>query len=256
MNPRVSHLHDLLCFTIEENTPLTLCNKKSYRNLTKRPIISYQYLKHSLFELGSIVKQKIMREMKFGGVGCISYDAWTRFNTHFVGIIAKYNKKGGAIGESLIGCSPMISGIPLEEYKKQNDQSEDDLVAEYLLEDGTKESVVFTAKAHAHHISEKLREFGVTVEDWLICQICDNTKTMPNTARLLNIYHVGCKSHKVHLCVKDSLTEKEDNTQNSFIVRTLKKVHETMRDARCKAKAGAALRNLTKLRPFIAVEDR
>lgn len=234
--------------------------------------MSVKYLHRHILALGKIVKSKIGVEMKEASVGCVSYDSWARNNTHYVGVIAKYNKRGGGVGDALLGCAPIMGGVPLDQYEDLHGPVNQDQVQihDLVFEDGGRESIVFTSQAYSTHISALLLQYGVSVREWLVCQVTDNTNTMPKVGRLLGVGHVGCKSHALHLCVKDSLKRRDDNDSggsggggsdgnqphNNHILDTIESVARTMKDVKRQAKAGIILRENTKLAPKIVVKDR
>ncbi len=69
-------------------------------------------------------------------------------------------------------------------------------------------------------------------------------------AKLLNIPHVGCLSHKLNLDV-NRMIESDD-----VLSRTLDSVQKSMHECRTKLKNRALLRNITHLAPILPNETR
>lgn len=245
-NSKICHLHDLIKAIVHGSMPLNISEKKYYQRLVRdRPTVSRKLVKDMIFELVEIVKKNISSEMKEAEVGSISYDAWEKFFKHYLAVIATYVLKDGTIREVLLSLSPVLGGLSLSDFREQNPDAQD---GEYVVVDDNdgdvenkRESVVFTAEAYAPHIKAVVESYDVIFAVWVLCQLADNTNLNPKIARLLEIFHVGCKNHAVDLDVGDALTKKaeDDPWQNNEIVDTIDSVGLTIRDLRNKDKAAA-----------------
>lgn len=191
------------------------------------------------------------------------YDAWTKFNSHYVALLVMYTDPDTKkVRTRLVSCTPLMTG---RRVRNRNDAPPGSRVVE--METNTDsgehtESFVFDGNAYAEHIKYVFNELGVDFHDWCICQVTDNAAVMKKAARILKIYVVGCKSHSLHLAVNASLpvgTQQNgarDASPNRNHVLTIQSCNETMKNAKMQHKAGAVLRSLTKLRPKVMVPNR
>ena len=153
-------------------------------------VFSNKLVKEVLFNLVSIVEDKIKEEMKVAGYGSIMHDGWSKFGTHYVGIFAQYNNEVSCfIGKVkstrlqptnvLLAMRPMC-GVPEEGPKNELDvlDSSDDEDKEQKDEYAT----TFTAEIHANFFREVMQAYDLELEDWAICQV---------SFSLLNIYFVS-----------------------------------------------------------------
>jgi len=61
------------------------------------------------------------------------------------------------------------------------------------------ETTSFDAQTHAAHIEQTFESYGVDSKSWLVCQVADNCTLNRCLARVLQVRHVGCSSHKLNL---------------------------------------------------------
>lgn len=213
--------------------------------------------------LVDIVRKKIRTEMIGAERGSIMYDAWTKFNNHYVAVLVMFKHPvTKEVTSRLVSCRPLMKDERLED----NDSEPGSIRVvemEVTGENGKKEteSIVFTAEAYESQIRNDFEKLDVNLVEWLVCQITDNASVMAKVARLLGIGHVGCKNHATHLSVKDSLPvdttkEKIDAHPNKDFVYTIKSANQTMKDAKRQGKAGKVLSGLTNYRPTMMVSNR
>ena len=123
-------------------------------------------IKKIIFNLVPMVEDLIAGEMSQAGVGAIMHDGWSQFGTHYVAILAQYNRNiKQRIGKTsttavmtanvLLAIRPMGTVSSLEddqddelpELKKlsemEEDQDEDDEIA-----------TTFTSEVHANFFKE------------------------------------------------------------------------------------------------------
>ncbi len=65
--------------------------------------------------------------------------------------------------------------------------------------------------------------YVVKVHEWALCQVADNCNTNTLIASLLEIPHVECASHRLHLEVRRMIA------RDSRLSKTIESVHETMK---------------------------
>lgn len=260
----VQHLYSFIKLVTEANLPLTFCENKFYQDLTRAfPKLNYRKVRYTINRLVTIVKKKIRREMKSAKRGSIMYDAWTRFNSHYIGVLVTYvDPDTGDVKSRLVGCTPLTSGQHVNPGEKLPDDvrvAEIQVPGENGEDGGQTESFVFTAEAYAEHIKNVFQELGIDFDDWVVCQVTDNATVMRRAAKILKIYIVGCKSHGLHLAIIETLPLSGSRLQvspNREFVGTIHSCNTTMKNARQQGKAGAVLRALTKLRPKVMVPQR
>lgn len=151
MNEKVSHVHDMIAYLCEGGCSINTCTKDGYRSVARgRPPVSRKYLRAVILKLKKIIKRNIKAEMKSSGVGSVAFDSWSRGGIHYCGTIASYNRRDGSevkVRTALLGCTPLMSGVPLETYVEENGttSTEDVQVVQLEFEDETRESIVFTS---------------------------------------------------------------------------------------------------------------
>lgn len=265
----VAHLHNYLKMAIHGNLPIKFCENEFYRTLTSKfPNLSYRLVRDTINRLVSIVREKIKVEMKGAERGSIMYDAWTRFNNHYVAILVVFvHPETDEVTSRLVTVRPLMRGDKLGEESAPLREGDGRVVEIEIPVDGPNgpttqtESFVFTAEAYADHVRNEFSKLEIDLDEWLVCQITDNASVMAKVARLLGIYHVGCKNHGVHLTIAEAVpvgqTEARINSHpNRDLINTAKSVNQTMRDAKNQGKTGAILRSLTIYRPMIMVLNR
>ena len=112
------------------------------------------------------------------------------------------------------------------------------------------EATKFNAEVHIHHFRTVFNFFELDLDDWLICQVADDTADKRKILEILRKPHIGCLNHKLALDVKCMLRT------DSEMELTLKKIHDVMRTCKTKLKHRATLRNLTDLSPITPNETR
>lgn len=93
---------------------------------------------------------------------------------------------GSSVELALLSCSPRAH-VESEEHSS-------DVLSEDCLE-----AVDFTAATHAKHVKNMFRFYDVDASSWVIYEVADNCAPNQKVAWLLNIFHVGCKSHLLSL---------------------------------------------------------
>ena len=118
-------------------------------------------------------------------------------------------KEGRAVTERTLEC-PLLSVGPMSKVG---------------LKGSSDETTEFSAQVQAHHIQEIFLYYGVSVDEWSVCQIADNCRLNKKIGKILDIPMVGCYSHRIHqaarqMCRKDfvlaAVIESVSNTMNDF----------------------------------------
>lgn len=187
-------------------------------------------LRETILQMVPLVEAKIGKEMNQAMAGAIMHDGWTCNRMHFIGLVAVYTTKQKAIINGTVQeldqvKSVLLSVAPMQ--KIEDEVPDDDEIAQ------------FTSQAHFDHIKTIFGYFGVSPEDWIICQIADNASVNRKLAKLLKVPHVGCLSHKFNLDVQDMIS-REANLKS-----LLENIKEVVNLARLSLKNAAVIRNMT-----------
>ena len=144
---------------------------------------SKKMIKKIIFNLVPMVEDLIAGEMSEAGVGAIMHDGWSQFGTHYVALLAQYNRNiKQRIGKTsttatmtanvLLAIRPMGAVSSLEDdqddelpeleklSEMEEDQDEDDEIA-----------TTFTVEVHANFFKEVFKKYGLDVEKWAVCQV-------------------------------------------------------------------------------------
>lgn len=245
LSEREKALYSYIRLIVFHSLPLQIVTCHDYRAFSKFDIyFGVGYFKEILFKLEELVEEYISVEMK-NTTGAMMYDGWTQFGTHFIGIFALYNRsvtflEKGKKTEKLEVASPLISVSPMNSYNTDDDGN---IIAG---QDATR----FCAETHMRHFEDIFHIFGVSVHDWVSCQIADNCNLNLKIADIMEIAHVGCASHKLNLEVRKMLST------DGNLRRTVGSIQETMGTCRNRLKNRAMLRNVSHLQPIIPNETR
>ena len=97
---------DWIELIVEESLPLTVIQKKSFRNFyggVDWLVFSKEKLKETLYNMVEIVEGQISAEMKDTTRGSILHDGWMKNVVHFVAIFSCYiNKVGTSYSSGVI----------------------------------------------------------------------------------------------------------------------------------------------------------
>ena len=233
-------MYSYIRYVVLRSQPISSVEDPGVRSFCKHDVeFSRKVFKETLFKLVELVEKAIRREMEETR-GALLHDGWSYNSTHFVGILAAYNRevsvvRNGRVGTERILYCPLLSVSPMGKVG---------------VKDTDDETTDFSAKVHALHIKEILPYYGVQVEDWAVCQIVDNCTLNKKVSKLLGIPMVGCHSHRLHLAAR---TMCEDDT---IMASLLSSIGDTMRDCKGKLRNRAILRNLSALSPILPNETR
>lgn len=87
-------------------------------------------------------------------------------------------------------------------------------------------SAAFTAEVHVRFNEDIFHLFEVNLHDWAICQIADICLADKLIASLIEIPHVSCASHRLHLEVQRWIASE------SRLPSTIELIHNTMRSCK------------------------
>ena len=140
-----------------------------------------------IFNLVPMVEELIAGEMSEAGVGAIMHDGWSQFGTHYVAILAQYNRNikqriGKQSTTSVMTANVLLTVRPMGAVSSLEDEQDDDLpeleklnmVEEDEDEDEDEDDKIattFTAEVHANFFREVFRKYGLDVEKWAVCQV-------------------------------------------------------------------------------------
>jgi len=239
---KINALFDWLMLIIEKNLPLQFIEEPLLRHFSKHNHkFSRVMLKSVILRLVELVEKRISQEMKEAGCGSILHDGWSHNSVHYVGLFASFIKK--------IDSTPRLVLLSVSPLANRTD--EDESASDSSSEADIEEQVVeFNAENHVRHFREMFDFYNISINDWVICQTCDNAPVNKKIAKLLQIPHVTCKSHALNLEV-NYMTR-----LNHQLKTALNSVHETMLSCKQKLKNSALLRNLTDLKPIIHNQTR
>eukprot|EP00171_Calliarthron_tuberculosum_P005814 IDg5814t1 len=242
LNAREKAMYSWLRLLILKNLPLSAVDDKEFRDFCKHDsVFCLKTIKATKLKLVEIVEEKIRDEMK-KTKGAIMYDGWTDNGVHYVGIYVVYNRSFEVYGDgvletetelaiTLLSVSPMAAACDTETSS-------------------TIEAAKFCAVTHVRHFEDVFIFFHVNVHEWVICQIADNCSANKCIADLMDIPHVSCNSHKLHLEVKNMIGA------NSKLFNTVNSIQKTMTSCKNGLKNSALLRNISDLAPVLNNETR
>ena len=139
-------MYSYLRMVVLKSLPLSIIEDKEFRTFSKYDIsFSRKAVKSVIFKLYEIVEHKIKKEIA-STKGAIMYDAWTKNQTHFIGVFATYmrekqitisnrREKILELAITLLSVSPIASG-----------NSDEDI--------HSSESPSFTADDHVRHFND------------------------------------------------------------------------------------------------------
>ena len=194
-SPRQQAIISWLQVVIEKSLPISLVEDPTMRSFCKHDVpISAKYIKDVIFQLVPLVEAAIAKEMAKAPIGAIMHDGWSKVSTHYFALYACYNRQQG---RSFLPTTALLAMSPLP--KVLNGSSNDSDVDEGV------ETSAFNAETHASYICRTFAQHYDTVDfdKWCVAQVCDNASVNRRIAQLLDIKHVGCKSHQLALDVKD-----------------------------------------------------
>ena len=202
-------IFDWIVLMVMDNIPLSSVNNSHFRQFSKhRPedVFSVEMIKETLIQLWALVELLIADEMKQVGIGAIMHDAWSEMQTHFLGLIAVYNKQFKLTEDGVTRTIEKVQTVLLavSPMLKVSDNVDGN-------EDGeAEEATTFTAEVHANFIHKKFEHLGIKFDYWTLCQIADNCSTNRKLAKLLAIYQVGCNNHKFQLDLQDMVKSDDE----------------------------------------------
>lgn len=82
---------------------------------------------------------------------------------------------------------PLLTASPMSHVRDIDEGGED------------KEATWFDAETQIRHLEDLLHFYGCSFHEWFLCSICDNCNLNKSIARLLDVSHIGCLSHKLNL---------------------------------------------------------
>ena len=153
---------------------------------------SKRMIKKVIFNLVPMVEDLIAEEMSQAGVGAIMHDGWSQFGTHYVAILAQYNRNikqriGKQSTTSVMTANVLLAIRPMGAVSSLEDDQDNDLpeLEKLNMEDEDEDededdkiATTFTAEVHANFFREVFRKYGLDVEKWAVCQVrfcCFNT---------------------------------------------------------------------------------
>jgi len=152
-----------------QSLPISIVEQKEFRELGRFNIVfSRKTITTVILALVQIVEKRIAAELN-GTKGAIMYDGWTRSGTHYLGIIAVFNRKvsvmcNGVLRQKLILSMPLLSASPIATVLEEDPNGEE-LFAE---------SSHFNAVAHIRQFEDVFHLFKINVHHWAVAQIADN----------------------------------------------------------------------------------
>eukprot|EP00171_Calliarthron_tuberculosum_P003890 IDg3890t1 len=199
---------------------------------------SMKLTKSVMFKLTELVEKRIAILMA-GTKGAIIHDGWTSSGMHYLGVFVSFMRRvevtrSGAVCNIEELCMPLLGVSPLA----KNECASDD------------EAESFDAETHVQHLVETFKFFDQDLSKWVLCSIADNCSVNKRIARILNVPHVGCMSHKLSSEV-NAMVRADASLEN-----TIKSVQETMTTCKRRLTNRAILRNLTDLAPVSPNQTR
>ena len=230
---------------VSQNLPVSIVEEPEFRAQAKYAVkFSRSTVRGVLLKLVEIVEEKIRLELK-NTRGAIMYDGWTYNGTHYLGIIAIYNKKVQILRdhawiENEAVVMPLISVSPIAHVAIENENTE-------TLTDETTE---FNSVAHIRQFETVFDLFHQDVHRWAVCLISDNCSVNLKISRLMELPHVGCLNHKLQLDIQDMIDS------DSRLSHTINSIHQTMQKCKSSLKNRATLRKITDLSPIVHNQTR
>ena len=143
-----------------------------------------------------MVEHKIKKEI-YSTKGAIMNGAWTKNQTHCIGVFATYVREKQITISKRRKRIPELVIAPLSVSPIASGNSDDDMYSS--------ESSTFTADNHVRHFKDIFtKNYRTSLSDWLIFQIADNTNANLKIIRLLSVSHTSCTSHKLNLEVESN----------------------------------------------------
>lgn len=227
---RLNFMCNLPISIVENNI---FCSVSRFQCLFKRTTIV-----EVMFALVERVEKKIAAEMS-GTIGVLMYDGGSSSSTHYVALYGLYNtsvpcmSNGRSSSQILTRCN-LLSVSPMVQISDEEESSS-----------STADTSSFNADVQLQFFKDSLQFYNLQFSEWCLCLVGDNASTNLRVARIGNVPHVGCSSHKLHLEVNTMVASHYD------MKNTIDSVRETMTSARARLKNAAILRNITDLRPRI-----
>ena len=244
----MEHWINLIVF---KNIPIEWVEDEHMRAFSKFDTnFSVDFTTKVMLEMVQLTEAIIGKQMKSAGIGAILYDGWTKDSIHYIALLASYMRVPSVFKDKkFIGGKPeleivLLSLAPMMRHKDtvDHEDKDDDAISELATK--------FDSDAQAEYIHAMLDYYGVTVEEWVACQIADNAKVNHATAEKLKIPHVGCKNHMLNHEVNNMMEETDpdlgetiDDIQDVF--KSLKTIKNT-----------ASLKAYTNLRPTLYCPTR
>lgn len=288
-------MYDFLKYMIRLDCSIVTCEKEEFRDLmrNRKCTIHTKLVRAVMYAMVEILEKKIGKAMKDAGIGSISHDAWTRKNIHYITVLASFVHRGQPEAV-LLTLSPLTASEHDDMIVDFPVQLPPDYVQNLRLQRNLANR--FRAENYAVFIKKTFKFYGFNnVADWVVCQVTDNTAVMPAVANLLGFPHIGCKNHKLGLCMNeamavdskeiervrreietDELEDADDATKNLFerldeceelaqkftnsdnepFIKAILSCHKTMKNLKESMRAGAMLDACTHLVPILRAKQR
>ena len=232
-------LYDYINLIVTQSLSISIVEQPEFRLISKHSVVlSRKKVRETILSLVQVVEETIINELK-GTRGALMHDSWTYNRTHYLGIIAVYMKKVSFLMNGIIQSKeelsmPLLSVSPIQHIDNEDDENSGN----------QSETTEFNSTAHIRQFETVFNFFHQNIHEWAVCQISDNCSLNLCIANIMEIPHVGCLNHKLHLDINDMID------RDYRLLQTIKSIQTTMSDCKSKLKSRALLRNLTDLAPI------
>lgn len=238
-------MHAYITLIVMKYLPLSIVEDKSFRDFAKYDIhFNRSTVRKVLLALVKIVEERISEDLRCSK-GAIMYDGWSRGGTHYVGIMAVFMRKRKSVEHGQVVqieelAMPLLSVSPIAAVVGRDPEGND------VYQEATN----FSAERHVRQFEDIFNMYGVNVHMWTLAQLTDNCSTNKLIANMMEVPHVGCLNHKLHLDIQDMVTS------DSALENIITEIGKTMVDCKSKLRNRALLRNLTSLSPVTHNDTR
>ena len=222
---------------MDENIPITACEKKSYRKFAgTKTSFSYKRMKEVMQKLCHISEQGVADEMKKAGKGVIMHDAWTCAGIHYVALFASYIRtitvveKGKVIEREetaivLLSCAPIETAREVDEFEADEEDNLVEIAAQ------------FNAEKYAEHFERIFRKYyKIDLREWAVAATSDNAAVNLKLTKILGLQQIPCGNHLLNLDVKEFV--KNDVVLNELV----DSISDVMRQVKMSIKNTAVLK--------------
>jgi hypothetical protein len=251
--------YEWITMICKKNWPISCVEDDEYRNIIKHQhLFSKKTIRSIILAMSVLVENRIGQDLQTAGYGSLLHDGWSKFGQHFFGLFATFNRKRSQkVGSSTttiteVACV-LLAMSPLTEVPADDDDDDDGQSKKRL----TAEAASFTAEVHGNFIKRICFEkYGMTVEDWCVCQTADNVAVNKRVARVhLKTPHIPCGNHllqsEVNKFIDEQRKDNEENQTSKGAASVVDSVNETMLSVRNSIVNSALVRRLTVLKPGI-----